>query len=90
MAYSGDLDSDGDIDIVSIFGDQIRWHQNDGNQPPTFQEYIVDPAVDGGRWVYIADIDGDGDLDIVSAATADNRIAWHENNGGATPPSQPM
>ena len=85
MAYSGDLDSDGDTDIVSIFGDQIRWHQNDGMQPPTFQEYIVDPAADGGRWVHVADMDSDGDLDIISAATADNRVAWHENNGGATP-----
>ncbi len=85
MASSGDLDQDGDIDIVSILGTEILWHQNDGNQPPGFQNRVVDSRLDGGRWVDVADMDGDGDLDIISAITSDNRIAWHENSGGATP-----
>jgi hypothetical protein len=85
MASSGDLDQDGDIDIVSILGTQILWHQNDGQHPPTFQSRVVDSGLDGGRWVNVADLDGDGDLDIISANTNDNRIAWHENSGGATP-----
>ncbi len=86
-----DLDSDGDIDIVLAAGlnNQITWLQNNGATNPDFTMRTVSVAgpsePNSPNAVFIADLDGDGDQDILSASSADNKIAWYENNGGAVP-----
>ncbi|MCK4639315.1 MAG: VCBS repeat-containing protein, partial [Bacteroidales bacterium] len=45
------------------------------------QQIISDPAALSARSVYATDLDGDGDNDILSASSADNKIAWYENDG---------
>ena len=37
------------------------------------------------RATFSADLDGDGDLDVISASGTDDKISWHENNGGPSP-----
>ena len=85
--FVADIDSDGDLDIVSASHDDdtIAWYENDGNSDPSFTKNVISTSADGARGVHIADIDSDGDLDIVSASRIDNKIAWYENDGAANP-----
>jgi len=82
--FSGDLDGDGDTDVLSASaGDgTFGWYANDGignfGEKQTFH---------GGTYnhpnsVFTIDMDNDGDLDIVSSAM--DNVSWHENNGDAT------
>ncbi|MBT3044278.1 MAG: VCBS repeat-containing protein, partial [Candidatus Thiodiazotropha sp. (ex Codakia orbicularis)] len=48
---------------------------------PSFGEQIIDAAADGSNTVHSADLDGDGDIDVLSTSSADNTVAWHENDG---------
>ena len=75
----GDLDNDGDLDIVSTTegaGEVTAW-QNDGT-PFTDSWSYNDVGIYGGPPVSLADLDNDGDLDIVSAFWSVK--AW-ENDG---------
>jgi len=82
--YSADIDSDGDMDVLSASwnDDKIAWYENtDGSGTFGAQQVIIDTA-SVSTSVYCADIDGDGDMDILSASWGDNKIAWYENTDG--------
>ena len=85
--HVADMDSDGDLDIVSasINDDTIAWYENDGAADPSWTAADIATSADGAIDVYVADMDGDGDLDIVSASVWDDTIAWYENDGAADP-----
>lgn len=84
---SGDLDTDGDLDIIvaSPSDDRISWFENDGATPPTFTQNTITTTADGIRDITIGDLDNDGDLDVLSASFNDNTIAWYTNDGAANP-----
>ena len=94
-ATAGDVDGDGDIDLVSTSGyeHKIAWYQNDGRGRFGNQR-VVSVVAQGTRQVRTVDVDGDLDFDIVS--TADFGIgfefAWYENLDGAGSfgPQQPF
>ena len=79
--YSADLDSDGDMDVLSAsrFDDKIAWYENtDGNA--TFEaQKVITPCASDAKSVYSADLDNDGDMDVLSASSSDDKIAWYEN-----------
>ncbi|MEL6561003.1 MAG: FG-GAP-like repeat-containing protein [Bacteroidota bacterium] len=79
--FAIDVDSDGDMDVLSSssIDDKIAWYENDGNQSFTSQTITMD--ANNARSVYATDVDGDGDIDVLSASSFDNKIAWYENNG---------
>jgi hypothetical protein len=86
----GDLDCDGDVDLVSASADddKIAWYENDGAEDPTFAEQQPPLSIqaDGARDVLVIDLDGDGDLDVLSAAPGNGELAWYESDcltGGA-------
>ena len=85
--YAGDVDGDGDLDLMSASSDDdtIAWYENDGGTNPSFTRIVISTEADGARSVYAGDVDGDGDLDLLSASFTDDAIAWYENNGGADP-----
>ena len=91
--WAADLDGDGDLDVLAAsHGDgKIAWYENDGASPPVFKPHAItggtnrEAFADGAQMVYAADLDGDGDLDVLSASTANNRIAWYENDGNPFP-----
>jgi hypothetical protein len=75
-----DLDGDGDMDLVSG-----GWYENNGAADPafTYRPVITFPTAQALNSILVEDVDRDGDPDILSAE--DNRIAWHENQGGSPP-----
>ncbi len=85
--FAIDMDGDGDTDVLSAsqFDDRIAWYENNGGSPATFTERVISTTVATAVSVFAADLDGDGDIDVLSASYDDNKIAWHENDGGSPP-----
>jgi hypothetical protein len=82
--FTGDLDGDGDQDVLSAsYGDDtIAWYENrlnDGINNDFTTQQVISTAADGASSVHAADLDGDGDLDVLSASNTDDKIAWYEN-----------
>lgn len=83
---TGDLDGDGDIDVATAsFDDVIAWHENDGQDPPSFTEHIVFEGADGAIDIVAADIDLDGDIDLAAVSRNDDTLRWFESDGLGNP-----
>jgi hypothetical protein len=82
-AELSDIDSDGDIDILSASsgdGDDIAWYENrgDGN----FTEHIIASNTDNSKFILATDIDDDGDKDILyTTHTQNESLMFCDNNG---------
>jgi hypothetical protein len=78
----GDLDGDGDLDIVSGGTDyKVNVWQNDGT--PFSGSWTKQEVGSHTLWllsVTVGDLDGDGDLDVVTAGSDDKVNAW-QNDG---------
>ena len=83
-AVPGDVDGDGDLDVVAAMlngSNLIAVLENDGGL------FVEAGGVDPGHSVYdlaLGDLDGDGDLDIAAAAMGDNLMIVHLGNGDGT------
>lgn len=86
---SGDLDGDGDMDIVMAtydynggtpLQDYIKWYKNDG-----MGNFTIEPIVSSTiRWVdglTVADIDGQFGLDIVATSVFQNKLVYFLSDG---------
>jgi hypothetical protein len=91
----GDLDSDGDLDILvggidAAGARQIRIYKNNGNGTFDTAQIEVDGAGGGLRDGIVdwGDFDGDGDQDLLvqgwTGAGTDSRIRVYRNNGNGT------
>lgn len=76
----GDLDKDGDLDIVYSSGpeNEINFMLNNGEGSFT----DIQPNVKGSNRLYIDDIDADGDNDIIGYVDFPGVIYMYENLGG--------
>ena len=85
--FAGDLDGDGDVDVLGASGidDTIAWYESDGASPPVFTRHVITQLADAVASVTAADVDGDGDLDVLSAAPNDLTITLYENDGTPSP-----
>lgn len=80
---AGDLDGDGDADMVvaSYVDGEITVFENLGGGDFADALILVSGET-GARDLTLGDIDGDGDLDIAYAAQLADRFAWLRNEGG--------
>lgn len=86
-AFAGDMDGDGDFDVVCARpgngGDCIFWFRNEDGQG-TFSALIAVFNNAEAGIVVGADLDDDGDLDILGTGITSNDYPfWHENTDGA-------
>ncbi|WP_324672121.1 FG-GAP-like repeat-containing protein [Hymenobacter sp. GOD-10R] len=73
---TGDLDNDGDLDLISASGGIYR---NNGNGT-----FVTSGTSVGGNSVAIGDLDGDGDLDYVAGILVTDGLLVGLNDGNAT------
>ncbi|MFC1735105.1 FG-GAP repeat domain-containing protein [Candidatus Hydrogenedentota bacterium] len=80
--YSGDMDNDGDADILGAArdGDEIAWWENTKGDGTEWVDHTLDADFGSPRCVRTGDLDGDGDLDILGAAEDAKEIAWWRND----------
>jgi hypothetical protein len=76
-----DLDSDGDIDIISgaESANRIAWHRNDGGGT-TWTTFVLSTAASAPYMVFAADVNGDGRRDVLSASANDDKIALYTSS----------
>ena len=90
-AYPGDLDNDGEVDVVGanpVYGG-LEWWRNEDGVGDTWQWFGIDNDFGGPNYACTADIDGDGRLEVVSPSGYSlNQIAWWDKDD-FTPPSPP-
>ena len=84
---TGDLDGDGDIDVVAADRTTNRivayFNQLRQSGSVAFAAQVVTSDAMRVRDVNVADLDNDGDMDLYSATDGDNTIAWYENTDGS-------
>ncbi len=77
-----DLDGDGDLDLATVFGPNLKILWNEGPERRTFplDSHAYD-AIGRPHGADVGDLDGDGDLDIVSANNTGGVISILRNRG---------
>jgi lysophospholipase L1-like esterase len=86
-AVAGDLDGDGDIDVVATaWGGQgrIAWFENTGDPRGAWKQHDLKSNWPNAVTVILADFDRDGRLDIAACAERGaNELRWWRNAGTA-------
>ena len=87
--YACDIDSDGDMDVLSVHAspynaadNKLVWYENINSCGSFGEQQIISLDVNLPQSICASDIDGDGDLDVLSASSKDHKIAWYENTNG--------
>lgn len=84
-AVAGDLDGDGDLDVVATGWSphgQIAWFENSGEPVDTWIKHSIKERWPNAVTVVLADLDKDGRLDIIACAERGaNEIRWWQNVG---------
>jgi len=79
---AGDMDGDGDFDLVSGYSNKIVWFKNLGNA-----NFSAEINIETSNYAFnlkkldLCDVDNDTDLDIISAAYQQDFIGIYRNNG---------
>jgi hypothetical protein len=76
---AGDLDADGDRDLVTVSDTAFFLLRNPGDGTLGRAEEFAAPPGTGS--VTMADLNGDGLLDLVTASTSTHRVSVHVNGG---------
>ena len=84
-AVAGDLDADGDLDVVATGWSphgRIVWFENTGDPTSEWKMHSIKERWSNAVTVVLADLDKDGRLDIVACAERGaNEIRWWRNVG---------
>ncbi|MBM4074589.1 MAG: VCBS repeat-containing protein [Planctomycetes bacterium] len=84
-AVAGDLDDDGDLDVVATgwnTAGRIVWFENSGDPKGTWRQHALKSDWPNAVTVVLVDLNKDGRLDIVACAERGaNEIRWWKNSG---------
>ncbi len=83
--YAGDIDGDGDADVVVSAGtvDAISWFENTDGLGTFGPQQVLAITGQSASRVKLTDVDGDSDLDVVFATNDEQKvIGWLENSDG--------
>lgn len=84
-AVTGDLDADGDLDVVATGWTQdgrIVWFENSGDPKGKWTQHDLKLGWTNAVTVVVGDFDGDQRLDIAACAErTDNELRWWRNDG---------
>ena len=82
-ALPADVDSDGDVDIISSSkGDgKISWYENLDGFGTYGEPKIISLVNNNGYSITSSDINMDGNIDIVASIFEDGKVFWFENDG---------
>lgn len=79
---TGDMDGDGDLDIIGSTANAFVWYENMGTE--IFPVHIIDRSMETAskaEGVDVIDIDKDGDNDVLGIGTSSGTFQWYENDG---------
>ena len=76
----GDLDGDGDQDLISGWSSSgvLAWHENVKNQGGSWVTRVLDSNLGIIRSIAVDDINGDGAMDVVAAVSDIDSIFWFQ------------
>ena len=82
----GDVDRDGDLDVVIVknLRGHLLWFENSGKptEGKLWQRHVITTELPGAYDVALADFNRDGHLDVAASSwTLGNQFAWFENDG---------
>jgi len=79
---TGDINNDGDTDIIVVSADRITAFESDGLPIPAHSGFDVFTGFASAESMDVGDIDNDGDLDILVGLAGANALRWYENTAG--------
>lgn len=86
-AVAGDLDGDGDQDVVATGwspSGRLAWFENSGDPRQQWKQHAIKDGWSNAVTVILADFDHDGRLDIAACAERGaNELVWWRNEGPA-------
>jgi len=82
----GDVDADGDLDIVIVknLRGHLLWFENNGSpfDGQLWKRHVITTNLPGAYDIALADFNNDGHLDVAASSwKLGNQFAWFENNG---------
>ncbi len=83
---AGDVDNDGDLDIVIVknLHGHLLWFENSGSpfDGQLWKRHVITTNLPGAYDVALADFNNDGHLDVAGSSwVLGNQFAWFENSG---------
>ncbi|MDP2686914.1 MAG: T9SS type A sorting domain-containing protein [Aequorivita sp.] len=83
MVSAGDIDNDGDMDVICQFqNDKLAWFENTNGVGDFSSQHVISSFVSALKSVSVVDINNDGQLDVITASKDDSKIAWYKNIDG--------
>lgn len=77
---TNDLDNDGDLEVVSNYG-EIAWFENTDGLGNFSTPNIIDPNLGFAYKLYVEDLEGDGNNDIIASLFDRGEVIWLKNDG---------
>jgi hypothetical protein len=85
----GDVDGDGDLDVVTTLVDRVVWFENVSNRSRVAfgaARVIVSGSSDQSPWgAFVADVDRDGDVDVFQNMHLGGRVVLYASDGASVP-----
>jgi hypothetical protein len=82
QARLGDIDGDGDLDVVGGQDSRLCWWENVDGDATTWTKRVITNELRGYVTVDVGDIDNDHDMDILTAGWNSNGLYWWKNVSG--------